>query len=196
VPADYRVIAKIKNNRLWDAICRRWPDCQNQNDAARRLRISPQDLGRLLNMQAWPYSTQRNAWTPRGEKIARALRETCDYLFDRELYGRPATPVELLLDRPALQASGLIALPPAAPDAELVEAEGQQALDKVLKTLSPREEKVIRLRFGLDSPDGAEQTYAQVGKAFGVGRERIRQIEHRALRRLRHPARSRPLRDL
>jgi RNA polymerase sigma factor (sigma-70 family) len=196
VPADYRVIAKIKNNRLWEAIRRRWPACDSQSEAARQLKIPASELGRLLNMQVWPYNKYRDAWTPMAEKIARALRETPEYLFDGELYGRRAQPLELLLDRPALQASGLIALPPAAPDAELAEAEGRQALDKVLKTLRPREEKVMRLRFGLDSPDGAEQSYAQIGEAFGVGRERIRQIEQSALRKLRHPTRTRPLRGL
>ncbi len=59
---------------------------------------------------------------------------------------------------------------------------------EVLKTLSPREEKIIRLRFGLE--DGAEHTLEEVGQNFAVTRERIRQIEAKALRKLRHPSRS------
>jgi RNA polymerase primary sigma factor len=62
----------------------------------------------------------------------------------------------------------------------------------VLKTLSPREEKIIRMRFGLE--DGSEHTLEQVGQTFTVTRERIRQIEAKALRKLRHPARSNRLR--
>jgi RNA polymerase primary sigma factor len=62
----------------------------------------------------------------------------------------------------------------------------------VLKTLSPREEKIIKMRFGLE--DGNEHTLEQVGQAFAVTRERIRQIEAKALRKLRHPARSNRLR--
>ena len=62
----------------------------------------------------------------------------------------------------------------------------------VLKTLSPREEKIIKMRFGLE--DGSEHTLEQVGQAFAVTRERIRQIEAKALRKLRHPARSNRLR--
>ena len=69
----------------------------------------------------------------------------------------------------------------------------KQALNDVLETITPREEKVIRLRFGLD--DGKERTLEQVGNVFGVTRERIRQIEAKALRKLRHPTRSKKLRS-
>ncbi|MBI4442776.1 MAG: RNA polymerase sigma factor RpoD [Acidobacteria bacterium] len=62
----------------------------------------------------------------------------------------------------------------------------------VLKTLTPREEKVIKMRFGLE--DGSERTLEEVGQSFAVTRERIRQIEAKALRKLRHPSRSRKLR--
>ena len=63
----------------------------------------------------------------------------------------------------------------------------------VLDTLAPREEKVLKLRFGLE--DGRARTLEEVGKEFNVTRERIRQIEAKALRKLRHPSRSRKLRD-
>ena len=63
----------------------------------------------------------------------------------------------------------------------------------VLDTLTPREEKVLRLRFGLD--DGRARTLEEVGKEFNVTRERIRQIEAKALRKLRHPSRSKKLKD-
>jgi RNA polymerase primary sigma factor len=63
----------------------------------------------------------------------------------------------------------------------------------VLKTLTPREEKVVKMRFGLE--DGSEHTLEEVGQSFAVTRERIRQIEAKALRKLRHPSRSRKLRS-
>ncbi|MFH1564123.1 MAG: RNA polymerase sigma factor RpoD [Nitrospirota bacterium] len=69
----------------------------------------------------------------------------------------------------------------------------QDQLKKVLKTLSFQEEKVLRLRFGLE--DGYPHTLEEVGEKFNVTRERIRQIESKALRKLRHPTRSRKLRD-
>ena len=69
----------------------------------------------------------------------------------------------------------------------------KEQLGDVLKTLTPREEKVLRLRFGLE--DGRPRTLEEVGKEFNVTRERIRQIEAKALRKLRHPSRSKKLRD-
>ncbi|MEG3007250.1 MAG: RNA polymerase sigma factor RpoD, partial [Oscillospiraceae bacterium] len=69
----------------------------------------------------------------------------------------------------------------------------REQLSDVLKTLTPREEKVLKLRFGLE--DGRGRTLEEVGKEFNVTRERIRQIEAKALRKLRHPSRSKKLRD-
>ena len=66
-------------------------------------------------------------------------------------------------------------------------------LNEVLDTLTDREQKVLKLRFGL--MDGRARTLEEVGKQFGVTRERIRQIEAKALRKLRHPSRSKQLKD-
>jgi len=68
----------------------------------------------------------------------------------------------------------------------------KEQTESVLKTLTPREEKVIKMRFGVG--DGSEHTLEEVGQSFAVTRERIRQIEAKALRKLRHPSRSRKLR--
>ena len=69
----------------------------------------------------------------------------------------------------------------------------KEQIARVLNTLTPREEKVLRLRYGID--DGRPRTLEEVGKEFNVTRERIRQIEAKALRKLRHPSRSKRLRD-
>ena len=69
----------------------------------------------------------------------------------------------------------------------------REQLNDIMKTLTPREAKVLRLRFGLD--DGKARTLEEVGKTFHVTRERIRQIEAKALRKLRHPSRSKKLRE-
>ena len=66
-------------------------------------------------------------------------------------------------------------------------------MTEVLDTLTEREQKVLRLRFGLD--DGRARTLEEVGRRFDVTRERIRQIEAKALRKLRHPSRSKKLKD-
>ncbi len=81
--------------------------------------------------------------------------------------------------------------PPPADAASFILLKEQ--LSNVLGTLTPREEKVLRLRFGLD--DGRARTLEEVGKEFDVTRERIRQIEAKALRKLRHPSRSKKLKD-
>ena len=80
-----------------------------------------------------------------------------------------------------------------APDSMATYAMLKKQLNEVLSTLTPREEKVLRLRFGLD--DGKTRTLEDVGKEFNVTRERIRQIEAKALRKLRHPSRSKRLKD-
>jgi len=69
----------------------------------------------------------------------------------------------------------------------------KEQIEEVLTALTPREQRVLRLRFGLE--DGRSRTLEEVGQEFNVTRERIRQIEAKALRKLRHPSRSRKLKD-
>jgi len=79
-----------------------------------------------------------------------------------------------------------------SPSAAVISLNLKEETDSVLKTLTPREEKVVKMRFGVG--DGSEHTLEEVGQDFSVTRERIRQIEAKALRKLRHPSRSRKLR--
>jgi RNA polymerase primary sigma factor len=78
------------------------------------------------------------------------------------------------------------------PSDSMIHSNLREITEEVLKSLTPREEKVIKMRFGL-GPGGAEHTLEEVGQHFAVTRERIRQIEAKALRKLRHPSRSRKL---
>ena len=78
-----------------------------------------------------------------------------------------------------------------APDEAAINLNLKEQTGQVLRTLTPREEKIMRMRFGLE--DGSEHTLEEVGRAFAVTRERIRQIEAKALRKLRHPSRCREL---
>ena len=80
-----------------------------------------------------------------------------------------------------------------APSASAAAILLREQLMEVLETLTPREQKVLKLRFGLD--DGCQRTLEEVGREFHVTRERIRQIEAKALRKLRHPSRSKKLKD-
>jgi len=81
-----------------------------------------------------------------------------------------------------------------SPDERVISSILSSVAGDVLQTLSPREEKVLRLRFGLDT-EGRERTLEEVGQDFNVTRERIRQIEVKALRKLRHPSRARVLKN-
>jgi RNA polymerase primary sigma factor len=88
----------------------------------------------------------------------------------------------------------LVPDPQAVAPADVVESSHLRAQTaRVLATLSPREEQVLRLRFGIGA--AGDHTLEEVGQTFAVTRERIRQIESKALRKLRHPARRRQLRD-
>jgi len=80
-----------------------------------------------------------------------------------------------------------------SPAEELIALNLREQTAEVLKTLTPREEKILRMRFGLE--DGSEYTLEEVGRNFQVTRERVRQIEAKALRKLRHPSRSKRLRS-
>ena len=80
-----------------------------------------------------------------------------------------------------------------SPAAQAADVLLREHIEDVMQTLTPREAKVLKLRFGLE--DGKARTLEEVGKEFDVTRERIRQIEAKALRKLRHPSRSKKLRD-
>lgn len=78
-----------------------------------------------------------------------------------------------------------------SPDEATMQESLRQSLRNVLTTLTPREEKVLRMRFGIDAEE--DLTLEEVGKTFSVTRERIRQIEAKALKKLKHPTRTKPL---
>ena len=116
--------------------------------------------------------------------------------------GREPTPEEIAaeLDMPVDRVREILKISqePVSLETPIGEEEDSQTLlkeqlDEVLSTLTEREQKVLRLRFGMS--DGRARTLEEVGKEFDVTRERIRQIEAKALRKLRHPSRSRKLRD-
>ncbi len=79
-----------------------------------------------------------------------------------------------------------------SPEQAVIYGDIRDQIQEVLRTLTPREEQVLKLRFGLN--DGHEHTLEEVGKKFNVTRERIRQIESKALRKLKHPSRAKKLR--
>lgn len=155
------------------------------------------------------------------EQIAKVIRADGKYIYELDYYkrldliaketGLPKETVEqcLMIRMYLLNSSSLdvpvgeemdtplVSLVPddneSNPEDEVTYTLLKEQLREVLSTLTEREQKVIRLRYGLD--DGRQRTLEEVGKKFNVTRERIRQIEAKALRKLRHPSRSRKLKD-
>lgn len=165
-------------------------------DQARTIRI-PVHMVETIN-KVKKTSTQllhKNGHDPSAEEIAEELDMPADKV--REILRLSQEPVSLETPIGEEEDSHLgdfipddDALSPA--DAASISLLKEQ-LNEVLKTLTPRESKVLSLRFGLE--DGHPRTLEEVGSEFGVTRERIRQIEAKALRKLRHPSRSKKLRD-
>lgn len=165
-------------------------------DQARTIRI-PVHMVETIN-KVKKTSTQllhKNGHDPSAEEIADELGMSPDKV--REILRLSQEPVSLETPIGEEEDSHLgdfipddDALSPA--DAASISLLKEQ-LAEVLKTLTPRESKVLSLRFGLE--DGHPRTLEEVGSQFGVTRERIRQIEAKALRKLRHPSRSKKLRD-
>jgi RNA polymerase sigma factor (sigma-70 family) len=205
----YRLVGRLKNNRLWTAILERWPDVGNQAEAARRLGIPASIMGNLLNCKTWPHyefkpgrwgkgARQKLTWTPLARHIEAELFHSADYLFDPALYGKtlPTVDVELVYDPKALAAHATgLTLPPSQED-DVFTGERRDAIRTMLRTLAPREELVIRKLYGLDTHDGDSWTLDQVADFMYVSRERVRQVQMKALQKLRHPARTRTLRGL
>lgn len=182
-PKPYRIVAKIKNNRLWRAILDMFPAVQTAADASRALGVYQSVLGVLLNMRYWPY-TERAGWTRTAMAIADRLAYPPEYLFDPQLYGRPPLPcVEIEIGPKELQTIGLLSLPPS-PD-EVVENHRVKAvLESALMKLTPRESDVLRRRYGLW--DGTPVSVKDVAIDLDLSRSRIAQIEAKALRKLRN----------
>jgi RNA polymerase primary sigma factor len=138
---------------------------------------------------------------PTNAEIAAVLSEdpktaiTAEKVEEVRSYGRNPVSLETPIgDESDTELGSLIEDPDAISPIEAVsETMLREQVAKVLDSLEGREERVIRLRFGLD--DGRPRTLEEVGHEFGLTRERIRQIEAHALRKLRHPSRSRKLRD-
>ncbi|MDD6212542.1 MAG: RNA polymerase sigma factor RpoD [Clostridiales bacterium] len=139
--------------------------------------------------------TQELEREPTLEEMAERLNVSCERL--QEIMRMTQEPISLNSPVGDEEDSHLsdfvedhrIAVPPDA----AVELMLKEQLDEIMDSLTPREQRVIRMRFGLD--DGKIATLEEIGKEFQVTRERIRQIEDKALRKLRHPSRSQKLRD-
>ena len=163
-------------------------------DQARTIRI-PVHMGETINKikKASSQLLHENGHEPSIEEIAEYLNTPVDRI--REAMRASQEPVSLETPIGEEEDSHLGDFIPddsaITPQDAASQSMLKEQLNSVLSTLTPREEKVIRLRFGLD--DGRPRTLEEVGEVFELTRERIRQIEAKALRKLRHPSRSKKL---
>ena len=188
---EIRVEARIRNNVLWHQIfdryssvaefCRQHPGMQQTQ------------VGALLNGCLNPRSPKKGEYRKVCLELARIFGLHPDDLFPSRFYELEKTKMAAEIPFAALPSADreVLFLPDTTMDA-VVRAELQRSVGTALGQLSTREEKVLRLRFGLNGED--EHTREEIGKILGVTRERARQIELRALNRLRHPLRSNALR--
>jgi hypothetical protein len=205
--APYRAEIKIKNNRVWHALVAVCPTFTSVADAARKLGFrNAVLLGEALNMTKHfrargDYHGQPPHERPFGksaELIASALHSTPEYLFDAELYWPGLVERNQVFQvngdgfrQNILSRYGWQEIDP------LVEVEQRELcarVDAALQTLTPREEKIIRKRYGIGD-DYEEESVSDIANDFEVCGQRILQISAKALRKLRHPSRSKALRS-
>lgn len=184
-----RIEARVKNNVLWHAIYGRYASV---NKFCRQNGFVPTRISELLNLRVSPFLRREpGSFRPTCVRLAKVLGLAPEILFPEELYGLPRTQATFEIPISALPAPAKLLQLPAAttPFEEMVSDELRRTLAEAVGTLAPREAEVIRRRF----VDG--ETLDAIGADLGVTRERIRAIEARALKRLRHPSRAKTIKD-
>jgi len=186
--ADYIVQIKIKNGPLLRAIRSR--GYKSANAFALACGVSATQVGKFLMLKLAPL-TKTGKWAPSVELMAHTLRLPPEFLFPEQhltqALKRSTGEFELARD----DVQFFLTQEVENPEQHLLRDEMVATLTSALQGVSPRIERVLRLRFGMGVDE--EQTLDEVAKVFGVGRERIRQMEAKGLRQLKHPARIRKL---
>ena len=203
--AAVRVEVKFKNARLYSAICDAAYQDKNYHTSLGQGRVSAfcrfyevsYDLvSQLLLLRLSPILKRtRHTYRPICVTLSNILDIDCATLFPQALYAQ-SWPTRFSTEVPLATFVGLgaakrLTLPPSSFEA-VANRELRELMTAAVATLTPRETLVITQRFGLDGQ--GEQTLEEVAQDHAVSRERIRQIEAKAMRKLRHPSRSRTLR--
>ena len=188
---DLLVQSRFRNAVLWDKMAGR-----TAAEVCREIGVCQSEFGGFLNLKRSPKMKDGN-YRPVAQKIAEHFKMLPEDLFPATLYALTLPDrVERTFDSEhvmlSLQCAEARMLPDATDlDEKLVSEELADEVGETLHQLSPRAEAIIKMRFGLE--DGVEHTLEQVGEAFGINKERVRQIEAKALRHLRHPSLSKRL---
>lgn len=187
---DFHVTIRLKNNQLK----RRRDELEySLKEMAKAIGVHWRTYLDLENLHQTGYNMRLRQWTKSALKVAKYFGEDCETLF-------PDSIREIKKTFVCLEANG-DELAPAPYQYKLGEAvqeheylckERDGVIESALETLTPRQKDVIERRFGLNGKE--EQTLDEVANAYGVTRERIRQVEYHGLRCMRHPSRSKQLR--
>ena len=187
---DLRVIVRIKNNYL----CKiREHYGLSMEAAAKKCKISYGCWCALENLKRYPYNKRGFEWSESAVKISKAFNMPPEILFPQALEEITNNKAEREMSAASflLDSSVETLLLEQNPETKVTQDSLRRQVQGVLSTLSPREQKVIAMRFGLDG-DGPK-TFDEIGEVFNIGRERVRQIEAKAFRMLRHPSRIKQL---
>ena len=149
-------------------------------------------IGNLINLKTKPIK-KGGKWTDQALKLMDILCCSPDDLWSDAQRNYALKNNKKSVELAESQIKKLIS--PTDPEALSIESQKNKTINVALQDLTPREEKVLKMRFGL-KPYFREYTLQETGKSLGVGQERVRQIERKGLRKLRHPLRSRGLKDI
>jgi RNA polymerase sigma factor (sigma-70 family) len=193
----YRVLAKVKNNRLWTAIREMFPGVESQSDAARLLSIAATELGALLNMKRVPGHWRQSGefvWRATECRIADRLGHPVTYLFDLRFYAGQI-PHQFAVDvgPKELPLSQIRELAPSPHVAAELSDMSQLLSSAMTRALKPREQTVLQLYYGLDGHDA--HTFREIATQLGISMGRTQQIAETALQKLRHPRNNRAIRS-
>ena len=190
---ELEVTIRVRNNRIKE---RRTALGFTQTQLAKAAGMNINDYRKLENMTAKPRKSPDAPWSKRAMRLANFHCCEPEELFPAATMAvkdpKAVRTVDFSEVQPLLAATQEPMMLPEWPDAEHDRSELKGQIAAVVGTLEDREAKVIRMHFGID--DGIERTLDEVAEEFGVSRERIRRIETKALRKLRHPNRSSLLR--
>lgn len=190
---DYRIEVKVKNNKLLEKI----EEAGYESIAAfcRACGLHQTAVGRFINMVQAPVNQLTGEYSQSFMKMVDFLRCMPEDIFPKAqmqeaMKVNKITTKADISDVQSLTTSlRTIALPP---EQKMIFEEAQTSIQRAMETLTPREQRVLMLRFGFY--DGIEHTFDEIGEKFNISRERIRQIERKAIRKMRHPQRSKEIR--
>lgn len=185
-----RIEIKIKNKVLYDAIHKDFP---NVAAFCRHYKISPVTVGEFLSLKRNPFKYGKNnygKYIDTAIRLSEILKILPEELFPSNLYGLKKTQFVIEKEITAVQFNKRLMIEDSNPENQAIRNEVNEKLSDVIKTLSHRHQKAITMRYFENA------NYEEMGKELKVSRERARQIEAEALRKLRNPTRARRLKDL